>query len=156
MIRDIIPVLEYSFKDVYHGIVYPVQSKGIWVPGSRDGNVYKDAVPDSRKKSIVYWEDYGGEVYSRTARWQRIRQRVRLIVWLNEAKIETPYDDNIREILQAVPKRQGNTFFQLTGQHHKDIDIFERYEYGEAKQYITYPFDVAAFDYNILYFMPCT
>lgn len=153
MIRNIIPTLEYSFEDVQYGIVYPVNSKGQWVPGSRDGKFYKDAVPDSSKRSIVYWEDFGGEVIDSCRQYQRVRQRVRLVVWMNFARItDMNYRQCVGEILRAIPRRSGSTLFTFVAQKHKDVNLFDRYDYNEAKQYITYPYDVAAFDFDILYF----
>jgi len=153
MIRNIIPTLSYSFSDVQHGIVYPVQSKGGWVPGSRDGKFYKDAIPDSSKMSIVYWEDFGGAVIDSCRQYQRVRQRVRLVVWMNFGRItDKNYRQCVGEVLRAVPQRVGSTLFTFVAQKHKDINLFDRYTYNEAKQYITYPYDVAAFDYDIVYF----
>lgn len=155
MIRSLIPDIDYSFKDVYYGVVYPVYTKSGWLPGSRDGKFYNNAVPDSSKKSIVYWEDYGSRVIGRSSKQVRMSQRVKLVVWMNDSRISKPYQERVHEIMQAVPRRQGNTFFKLVGQLNKDIDIFQRYSYSEAQQYITYPYDVFALEYDVIYFEPC-
>lgn len=156
MIRQVINSinLDYSFKDVCYGVVYPVFSKTGRVPGSQDGKFYQDAIPDSSRKSIVYWEDYGGSVVDSTVHRQRIRQDVRLVVWMNFDKIATPYEDCIVDIMQAVPRRVGSSSIALTGTLPKDVNLFNRYDYREGKQYISYPYDVIALNYQILYFRP--
>ena len=158
MIREIIDGinLTYSFKDVQYGIVYPVYSKTGYVPGSQNGREYNDAVPDSRRTSIVYWEDHGSSVIGSNARNWRISQQVRLIAWMNMDRISQDYEKCVGQLLYGVPKKVGNTLISYKGQLPKDMSIFSRYSYAEGKQYMTYPFDVVAFKFNIIYFVPCS
>ena len=157
MIRDIVDqlnsYLDYSFKDTLKGIVYPVLNKRQWIPGDRTGKGYDDCVPNDKKKSIVYWEDYGTTSILSTPRYNRYQTRVRLIVWLNFGLIEDlTYDDCVREIMNCIPKRIGNELFIFrAGQQPKTPAIFARYDYRDGKQYVAPPFDVAAFDFDIKY-----
>lgn len=157
MIRSVIDDLDlqYSFKDVCYGIVFPVFNKTGYVPGSIDGKFYNDAVPNSTKASIVYWEDYGGKVVYRNSRHVRMQQTVRLVVWLNMDEIEQEYDECVAEILRAVPQVVGTTVFQLTEELIRDEKIFSRYNYREGKNYLLWPFDAVAFVYNVYHFQKC-
>jgi hypothetical protein len=152
IIDDINRGLDYSFRDVLKGIVYPVWAKTQYIPGSRDGHVYKDAVPDASRKSIVYWEDWGTTNLLNTPRYNRYQTAVRLVVWFNFDRLESTYDDCVREMLNAIPKRTGNeVFIMRNGQMNKGVEIFSRYNYPEGKQYVAPPYDVAAFHFNIRY-----
>lgn len=156
MIRQIIDELnfklDYSFKDVLLGIVYPVLNKTQYIPGDRDGLIYKDAVPDDKKKSIVYWEDYGTTTKFSTPRYEKMQTRVRLVCWLNFSLIDWQgYDECIREIMQRIPKRTKNVAVIRKGQLPKTKDIFGRYNYREGKQYVAPPYDVFALEFDIVY-----
>ncbi len=160
MIRDIVEningKLDYSFQDVLRGIVYPLNKKGQRVPASQEGKEYKDAIPNSKKKSIVYWEDYGGTIVDSCIHYQRITQRVRLIIWMNFDKIEQPYDDCVKEVTKSIPNRMGNTIIKLSETIPKSVEVFGRYDYPDRKHYVTLPYDVAVFLYNITYMKrPC-
>lgn len=154
-IVDEIPLI-YTFRDVRHGIVYPVFSKSGYVPGSQDGREYLDAIPDSNRKSIVYWEDHGSNVVSSDARRWRVSHNLRLIAWMNFDKIDQEYDKCVGQLLYSVPKKIENTIISYKGQVPKDMGIFSRYNYKEGKQFMTYPYDVVCFKFNVLYFIPCS
>ena len=153
IVDDINANLEYSFKDVLRGIAYPVLNKTQLIPGDRDGNKYQDCVPNDGKQSIVYWEDYGTTRLFGSTRYDRLQTSVRLVMWLNMKKISThDYDQCVREIMNKIPRRIGNEVFIIrTGQEPKTPAIFGRYNYREGKQYVSPPFDVAAFNFNIRY-----
>ena len=157
MIRKIIDQvnsgLDYSFKENLLGIVYPVLNKTQWIPGDRSGNAYQDAVPDDKKKSIVYWEDHGTVKLFGSPRYDRYQTHVRLVVWMNFKKItDIDYDDCVREIMNCIPKRfENEVFFIRAGMQHKTPAIFNRYGYRDGKQYVSPPYDVAAFDFNVRY-----
>jgi hypothetical protein len=155
IIDEINDNLDYSFKDVLRGVAYPVWNKNMFIPGDRKGNLYEDCVPDDKKHSIVYWEDYGSNIILNTPRYQRITSNVRLIVWLNFKLIDEGtsggYDECVKEIIQAIPKRMKSVFITHVGQQPKTPAIFSRYDYRDSKQYVSPPFDVAAFDFKITY-----
>ena len=157
MIRQVIDSIEmdYSFKDVHYGVVYPVTSKGQRLPGSRDGKFYKDAIPDSSKKAIVYWEDYGSKLIESAPRFEKYVQKVRLVAWMNFGKIEDSYEDCLESLLGSIPSRIGKVRFKMVGQPPKEESIFDRYDYNIGKQYMTWPYDVAAFDFEITYYKIC-
>ena len=157
VIDDINDYMNYSFKDVHFGVVYPVLNKTQKIPGSRDGNQYKDAIPNSSKQSILYWEDYGTTTLLSAPRYSRVESNVRIVMWFNFKKLEEgkTYDECVREVLNSLPKRVGNKIhIFLRGQQPKTEAIFARYDYKEAKQYVAPPYDVAAFDFAIRYMLP--
>lgn len=157
VIDDINKYVDYSFKDTHFGLVYPVLNKTQKVPGSRDGFVYKDAIPNDSKKSIVYWEDYGSTTILNAPRYKRMESTVRLVIWMNFKKIgsEKTYDECVMEILQAIPNKVTNKIhIILRGEVPKTENIFGRYDYRETKQYVAPPFDVACFEFSVRYMLP--
>jgi hypothetical protein len=159
MIDEIIdkynPYVIYSFQDLKLGIVEPILDKTRYIPGDRSGNTYADAVPNDRRKSVLYWEDYGTRAVSIATRGTRYMTTARLICWLNMDKINgLSYTNCVREIMRATPRfmpGDRSIYFQKAGQFHKSLDIFARYNYREGKQFITNPFDVFALEFNIFY-----
>lgn len=145
--------LKYSFKDSLFGVVYPVLNKNQWIPGDRTGKGYMDAVPNQAKISIAYWEDWGTVTLLSTPRYRRMQASLRLILWMNMKKMPShSYDQAVREFLAYVPKKVGNdVLIRRTGQLAKSTEIFARYDYRDAKQYVAPPFDVAAFTFDIKY-----
>lgn len=161
MIEEIIDkyntYLDYSFKDLQLGIVEPILDKTQFIPGDRYGNTYKDAVPNDRRKAVLYWEDFGSRIVSISTRRNRYMSTVRLVCWLNMNKLtEMTYGDCVREIWASTPRfmpGDRSVYFVKAGQLHKSLDIFSRYNYREGKQFITNPFDVFAIDFNVYYFL---
>jgi len=151
VIRQINQRIDLTFEDKKLDLVYPVLNKTDWLPGSQDGLVYKDAVPDSSKRSILYWEDYGGRVVDSCARYQRFAHQIRVVVWFNFAMISKPYDDCVVELLRAIPRRFNGVTLKPVGYLPKKNDIFARYSYRDEKQYVTYPYDVVAIDFEVKY-----
>ena len=155
MIREIIRQIndrfEPSFEDKKLGLVYPVLNKTDWLPGSQNGLVYQDAVPNSSKASIIYWEDYGGRVIDSCARYQRFSHQIRLVVWFNFNLLPDTYNNYVFETLRKVPRRFDTVTLTPKGQLPKKNDIFSRYSYRDEKQYVTYPYDVVAFDFEVKY-----
>lgn len=156
MIRSVIDRINenisYSFEDVKHGVVYPVFHKNMWIPGDRNETGYTDAIPDQARQSILYWEDYGTTVLFNSPRYSRMQTSVRLVLWMNFRKIDIPYEDAINEIMRSIPKRIGNDVHIIRrGQQPKTMEIFSRYSYRDAKQYVAPPYDVLALNFDIRY-----
>jgi hypothetical protein len=161
MIDDIIDkyncYMDYSFRDLHLGIVHPVLNKTQYIPGDRKGDTYIDAVPNDKRTSIVYWEDFGSRAISISPRATRFMNTVRLVCWLNMSRIHgLSYGDCVRAIWGAAPRfmpGDRSIYFHKAGQLHKSMDIFSRYNYREGKQYVTAPLDAFAIDFNVYYFM---
>lgn len=155
VIKDINSQFTLSYEDKKLGIVYPVLSKTQWLPGADNGLVYDDAIPDSSKKSILYWEDMGSRIIDKSAHYMQVGHLVRLIVWMNFNKIQgITYDACVKEIA-LLKRKYGTTLLVPRGQVEKKVEIFSRYDYLDVKQYITYPYEVAAFDYEIKFMVTC-
>lgn len=151
IIDDVNELLDYSYKDVLLGVVHPHDNKGKTIPADSKGTLYAQAIPDSTRTSIVYWEDHGSVTVRQHVRFRIIEHTMHLVVWLNFNKITQGYDECVSEILDTLPQRMGTVLFSVTGQLPKSTEIFTRYDYQERKQYITYPYDAIAFKVMVKY-----
>lgn len=155
IIIDINDLLEYSFKDVLIPIAHPVLFKDQVVPGSPSGNRYIDAIPNSERESIVFWEDYGARGLRMNARTTRYESTVRLVCWINLNKARSKSTSKyISEMISAIPKflpDNRNVHISNRSIIHSTTDIFARYDFRRDKQYMTRPFYAFALEYSIKY-----
>jgi len=167
-------IQDLNFIDKLAGIVKPVtytdkagNSKTFPVAlndaSACDPGHYTDLVPDSSKISIIYFEDLGTDVVNAGCRYVDVEAKIRLVCWVNLAKVNTDYSDaNLLKIklLQTIPKRLTNTdwvtkiFVKFAGEEPKD-NLFSAYTYDEKQtQYLMYPFDYFGLNYNVKYSIP--
>lgn len=119
---------------------------------------YTDLVPNSKYKSIMYWEDNGVKVDTQqNTRDFNFTASLRLITWLNLKKAGKT-DCNVSalavtNILNTLPTGYFNSGIYtriraVVGQEIiKSASIFGKYTYDEAvTQYLMYPFDYFALD----------
>lgn len=134
---------------------------------------YRDLAPDSKKKSVIYFEDRGGSFVERIGNRIKMRSSLRLVCWLNLKNInEASCDDDsgacgvsgtyVIDVIKSLPSKPFATAdfisIALTNitQVERSVDIFSRYTYNEqATQYLMYPYDYFALDIDIDYTIPC-
>jgi len=122
---------------------------------------YNDLCPDSKYKTVIYFED-GGITFDRyVGNWKYYKSSLRLVCWINVAKILlddcytgaacTLSAHLIAEIIRHLPRHpQHHTeldyvYSEVTGQQIHSNSIFANYTYNEKQtQYLMYPFDYFA------------
>lgn len=122
---------------------------------------YQDLIPDSKYKSIIYFEDGGTRLQYKKNNWVGFTSNLSLICWLNLKKIgcnctystaailsiladlpEMPVDDTILKQVRII----------ATSERPKSNAIFSRYTYDEKiNQYLLNPYDYFALDLTIEY-----
>jgi len=121
---------------------------------------YTDLVPNSRYKSIHYFEDGGVAPVNTTQRDWRFRSSLRLVGWINLKKLgKTDCSVSAQAVLQlinALPSGRFNSGeyknIQITSiaEAPKSSAIFSKYTYDEAvTQYLMFPFDYYALDLTV-------
>lgn len=124
---------------------------------------YKDLVPDSSKKSILYFEEVGGaQLISKERDVFNYQTTLRMVCWLNQKLLGTEdcsiSDKAICDIMNAMNfKRHNNVPLNLqkinirfATQEAKTANIFAAYNYQEEKsQYLMYPFDYFALNFVV-------
>lgn len=115
-------------------------------------------VPDSKRKSIIYFEDYGLGLLSNRGDRQ-FESKVRLICWLNRANlVADKYQEItarcIAEIINRLETRNPQNispFIKIQTRINnippQDAGLFSRYTYDETiRQYLRPPFEFFALD----------
>ena len=154
------------FKDRMVGIVKPASiqdSKGAVKtipvafntdPDTCSQSTLIDLVPDSKKTSIIYFEDRGTTVREYSGEAVYMTANFNLVCWFNYKKIVYNYINTsliALNIIKLLPTKMGNifplmgVFLTVTGEEPNDGSIFSKYSYIEAEsQYITYPYGYVA------------
>ena len=129
-----------------------------------DSSTYTDLVPDSSKRSVLYFEDGGVDVVESGCRYTDMEATLKLVCWVNLKKINTTYTsaEPIKlDLINNIPARIANTDWvtkirvMFEGEETKSAGIFSEYTYDEAEaQYLIYPYDFFALNYKIRYSVP--
>lgn len=180
IVKNIIPYLEaLNFSEVVGGIATtisqnkPAKDNKIIVkkfPAYYNENKttcsasdYIDLVPNSNKRSIIYFENNGIKISPINGNIIECVADVRLVCWANLKKINDTFinADTLKLlVIQAMPVSLSNVFpysfirIELTGEETKSVALFSKYTYNEEeKQYLIYPFDYFALNYEISFYV---
>jgi hypothetical protein len=126
---------------------------------------YQDLAPDSKKMSVMYFEDRGVSFIERIGNRLKFQSSLRLIGWLNLCLISDSCGvsgDYVIDVIKALPSIPFTVpgfvsiFIDGISQVQRDVSIFGKYTYNEhATQYLMYPFDYFALDLLIEFTVPC-
>lgn len=128
------------------------------------GGLERALTPDSSKKSVIYFEDFGSQV-TREGRngAQSYISTIRLVAWLNRERLTGDAYTSISGYCIAAICRRLDLKFENTGIFQRlrvnpsripiqDASLFSRYTYDEAeRQYLLPPFEVFAIDFSCSY-----
>jgi hypothetical protein len=122
--------------------------------------MYNDLVPDSKYKTVIYFEDGGVSFEKAQGKWKYYDSTLRLVCWINVKKIMGDTCDSqpctlssciIAKIIRALPVNPENhspfdhVYSEVTDQVVRDASIFGRYTYNLTQaQYLMYPYDYFA------------
>lgn len=157
------------FVDTLAGLVKTIEfsslepkEKGriVKFPASVDSNTtptdrpwqYADLVPNSKKKSVIYFEDRGLVISGKSKYGVAFESNLRLVVWLNlNNQLEAA--NALLATVQAIPEGEFNeaglSRIKITPSKVLTINdkIFAEYSYQEAiNQYLMFPFSAFAID----------
>lgn len=117
-----------------------------------------DFVPDSRKKSIVYFEDRGSSVTGMENQYIIFTARFTLVCWFNYKTVGDCLTNPsliAGNLIKYVPMFMGNiepligVVVSMDGQQPNDGRVFSKYTYiEEVTQFITYPYGYVALDFE--------
>ena len=122
---------------------------------------YNDLMPDSKYKSVIYFEDKGVTFVKSEGIFKYYISNLRLVCWLNIEKILdlTCKSENpctyaaiaIAKIIRHLPSHPFNilpfakVYFEVTDQEIRNSSIFSAYTYDEKhSQYLMAPYDYFA------------
>ena len=125
---------------------------------------YDDLVPNSRYKSVIYFEDQGVNFGLVKGDRQYFTSKLRMVVWLNMQKLGEAGCVLSNQVLLSIfatipqfPVNFGN-YLQMkitpVSEPIKNKNIFSPYSYDEAvNQYLIAPYDYFAIDFNVSWWM---
>ncbi len=139
---------------------YPIDCNTSYKDCVSAAKKHTDLVPNSKYKSIHYFEDNGVNTINTTERDFRFESRVRLVGWLNLKKLgKTDCSISSKAVLQIINTLPSGRFnsgefknIQITSisEAPKTSAIFSKYTYDEsAAQYLMFPFDYYALDITL-------
>jgi len=168
-------VMAIRFADKVGGLVRPVtinmngEKKTFpvsWDVSSSDlqKGKYKDLMPCSKYKSLMYFEDGGTTMLERINDIQFFQSNLRLIGWIDTSKFPQFKCTNplapqmIIEIMEALPtaKKTEAPFLymeiKVNSESVKSASIFGAYTYDEqSTQYLFYPYDYFLLNISVRY-----
>ena len=123
---------------------------------------YNDLAPDSKYKSVLYFEDRGVSFEKYESNWKYYQSNLRLVGWLNIKKILGENCDSslctyaahaIADIIRHLPTHPQNiapfdfVYSEVMSQAVRSNSIFSPYTYNELQvQYLMAPYDYFALD----------
>jgi len=123
-------------------------------------------VPDSSRKSILYFEDYGTVAGGRREGLRQYTSKIRLVMWLNrERLVGDAYKEItaycVSAIIGKICRGQYENLDIFNQLHVKESaipaqnsDLFARYTYDETvRQYLRPPYEFFAIDFLCTYFL---
>lgn len=120
------------------------------------GGAYKDLAPDSRRRSVVYFECGGCRLVERQGDMFFYKSTLRMVAWVNMRKFSDYYTCSVssrlvQSVLALLPITEFNEEpfqrikFEAVSELPKNAQIFSRYTYDEALgQYLIFPYDYFA------------
>jgi len=120
-------------------------------------------VPDSSKKSIIFFEDGGIQITGTDTRYTHCESLLTMVAWFNLPMINIDYADAtllMAALINEIPKYIANSDFitriMITpvGFLQKDT-VYSQYDLDLAEnQYFSYPYDYGAYQFNIKFSIP--
>jgi len=124
---------------------------------------YNDLMPDSKYKTVIYFEDGGVKFTRYESNWKYYESTLKLVCWINiekildsDCKLQVPctYAAHIiADIIRALPTFPehhapfDHVYSEVVSQDIRSNSIFAKYTYDEKhSQYLLAPYDYFALD----------
>jgi len=120
-------------------------------------------VPDSSKKSIIFFEDGGVQILSTDTRYIHCQSSITMVAWFNLPMIDPAYNDAtllMATLISTIPKYIANTDFitrimvMPAGFLQKDT-VYSQYDLDLAENmYFSHPYDYGAYQFDVMFSIP--
>ena len=141
---------------------FPISCDMSFEDACREG-CYDSLVPDSSKRSIIYFEEISLNLQRRVGSRLYYESSLRLVGWLNYNMLGGGCGSSakyITDIIRALPQMPvDDTNFraitiEVMSQLPRDANIFGKYTYNEKQtQYLMLPYDFFALDIRTRFFI---
>ncbi len=124
---------------------------------------YKDLVPNSNLKGILYFEDFGTSMPSRDRGNFNYISKIRLVCWINNKLIQGNDCKSINHLLITQIRKTLEVGYFNSGQLTRinvkgtniienDYRLFERYTYPkESIKFLMHPYEAFGIDFSVEY-----
>lgn len=125
---------------------------------------YKDLVPNSNQKGVLYFEDFGTSLSTQNrGGYYNYTSKLRIVCWLNNKLIQGEncqsinhlFINQIRSQLEKGPFNSGNfSKIKVTSTRiiENDMRLFSRYTYpSEAVKFLMHPYEAFGIDISVDY-----
>jgi hypothetical protein len=154
-IGGLVQTIEYSIElgeNKYNTVKIPVSADTNYKECESNSDALYALVPDSNKRSILYFEDNGSK-YNHPS-WE---SSLRLVCWFDKSQLngENVTPSIISSIIKKYEQVWSDDVFntlvvKVSGIPTRDKAIFSKYNYNEKSlQYLMDPFDFFAIDLKI-------
>lgn len=122
---------------------------------------YKDLVPNSKNKGILYFEEYGTTPTSRERGYYNYKSKIRLVCWINNKLIQENECQSISHLLITQIRSNLETGHFNANNISKirivaknilsnDYKLFERYSYPkEILKFLMHPYEAFGIDFDV-------
>ena len=122
---------------------------------------YKDLVPNSNQKGILYFEGFGTLPQGQDHGNYKYSSKLRLVCWINNKLIQGNEREiiahklitKIRETLESKPFNDGafnRITVRATNFLDNDVKLFANYTYPiESLKFLMYPYEAFGIDYTV-------
>ena len=124
---------------------------------------YKDLVPNSKSKGIIYFEDFGTRIDPNRRGFNYI-SNLRLVCWVNNNLIQGNNCKSISHILITLIRKELESkgvfnsgvyqkiFVKASNIIENDIKLFSRYTYpSDSVKFLMHPYEAFGIDFTITY-----
>lgn len=115
--------------------------------------------PDTKKMSIVWWEDNGIELVNETTYYYHAVANLLCVGWWNLPRINSAYTDAsllVANIIAEIPERLTNVDYlsqmqvSFAGEVPNGAEILSKYTLDEAEnQFATFPYAVTGINFTV-------
>ena len=176
IIKQILPDLQaVNFTDLVCGVVTQgvrnIQDEGTTVarkvfpmyendPIDCKNGDYVLCVPDEKYRSLIYFEEVGNTITTKTNYEIKMSSEVRMVVWWDTKQIGNTITsaELMGLLIQNMPEKVAdisnlfNIKINLSGIEKKSANIFSSYTYDEAEtQYLIFPYDYGSIVFTVTY-----
>ncbi|MFA5715146.1 MAG: hypothetical protein WC998_05375 [Candidatus Paceibacterota bacterium] len=130
-------------------------------PTTCDDSELLDYIPDSSKKSIIYFEDRGTQMQKMENNSIYFQSNFTLVCWFNYLKIDQTLTNTSQitgNLIKFLPEIMNNispligVVLSINSEQPNDGAVFSKYSYlEEINQFITYPYGYVALDLSAEY-----
>lgn len=152
-----------DIEDAFAVTKFPI-SQDVDYNECMNSGCYKDLVPNSKLKGILYFEDYGTKPTPKKGSYHNYLSSLRLVCWINNKLIQGDNCKTIRHHLITLIRTEleSKGYFNAGGFQkirvsadniiENDVKLFQRYTYPiDSVKFLMHPYEAFGIDLKVEY-----